>query len=244
MRERMGSGGPRGLQILLSVADRGRGGFDSHTFPPLRRRSLGRALLGALVLAMATGLVSPARADMPPIRPDSTGAVPDTGAVRAHAPTPRAAGGERPRPWHATPFAIMARSAIVPGWGQAANHRWLKAGVVAGAETFAGVRFFRAWSDVRAADQEVERALRQGDATGAALAQGESDRAFVRRANAGWVLGIAAALSMMDAYVDAHFIQFDADFGPDPELPDDVAGPSSMRARPLTARVSVRFGLP
>ncbi len=31
----MGSGGPRGLQILLSGAKTTRGGFDSHTFPPL-----------------------------------------------------------------------------------------------------------------------------------------------------------------------------------------------------------------
>ena len=243
----MGSGGPRGLQILLSVADRGRGGFDSHTFPPVRRRARARAcgLALALVVALAAVLsASAARADMPPIRPDSSGAVPDTGVVSAHHPTPRNAPGERRRPWHATPFAIMARSALVPGWGQAANHRWLKAGVVAGGEGFAAVRFFGAWNDLRAADRQLEHALRLGDQPGAAAAQAASDRAFVRRANAGWVLGIAAALSMMDAYVDAHFIQFDADFGPDPELPDDVAGPSALHARPPTARAYVQLHLP
>ena len=35
MREWTGSGGPRGLQILLPGAKTIRGGFDSHTFPPL-----------------------------------------------------------------------------------------------------------------------------------------------------------------------------------------------------------------
>jgi hypothetical protein len=49
---------------------------------------------------------------------------------------------------------------------------------------------------------------------------------------------------MMDAYVDAHFLQFDADFGPDPELPDDVTGPSSLHARPPTLRVAVHVALP
>src|SRR5437879_4600598 len=34
VRERMGSGGPLGLQILMSDAFGVRGGFDSHAFPP------------------------------------------------------------------------------------------------------------------------------------------------------------------------------------------------------------------
>jgi hypothetical protein len=180
---------------------------------------------------------------MPPIRPDSLGAVPDT-TLDAHHPTPRGVPGERRRPWHATPFSIMARSAIVPGWGQAANHRWIKAVVAAGAEGFAGARFVNAWSDVNAANRKVDAALRMGDADGALAAQAEADQAFTRRANAGWILGIAAALSMMDAYIDAHFIQFDADFGPDPELPDDSTGPGSMRVGAPSLRVAVRVSLP
>ncbi len=39
----MGSGGPRGLQILLSDAKTIRGGFDSHTFPPVIFPIVGRA---------------------------------------------------------------------------------------------------------------------------------------------------------------------------------------------------------
>src|SRR5438552_762950 len=52
-RERMGSGGPRGLQILRSGASCVRGGFDSHAFPPWRR------VATALLLAALSGL--PAR---------------------------------------------------------------------------------------------------------------------------------------------------------------------------------------
>ena len=46
------------------------------------------------------------------------------------------------------------------------------------------------------------------------------------------------ALSMLDAYVDAHLLQFDADFGPDPEPLSDLeaatgrshGGTSDLRA--------------
>ena len=39
-------------------------------------------------------------------------------------------------------------------------------------------------------------------------------------------------VSMVDAYVDAHLIQFDADFGPDPGLgPDTNAPPKASNVR-------------
>src|SRR5437773_1803260 len=47
IRERLGSGGPRGLQILRSGVKSVRGGFDSHAFPPI-------VLALALVLGRAT----------------------------------------------------------------------------------------------------------------------------------------------------------------------------------------------
>src|SRR5262249_47536719 len=141
-RERMGSGGPRGLQILLPVADRGRGGFDSHTFPP------GRFVAGVL-LAAAFLLLTPARGaaqvDDPGdvaafARPDSAGVTPPPAdTLRPPLGEARDARGERVRPWHQKPWAIMTRSALLPGWGQLTNGRELKAVVVAGAEVAAGV---------------------------------------------------------------------------------------------------------
>src|SRR5258705_8715187 len=57
MRERMGSGGLRGLQILRSDAYSARGGFDSHAFPPYFRALLrSSAVLGTVaLLAVACG---------------------------------------------------------------------------------------------------------------------------------------------------------------------------------------------
>ena len=186
----MGSGGPRGLQILLSVADRGRGGFDSHTFPPL--------FLALFWIAIVAG-------------PVHAQASPDTTV------------GEKHRPWHEQPSWIMARSAVVPGWGQFKNGRPLKAGVAIVAEGAAAYAMIDAWKDVDAASQREDEALANGDAAGAAKARAEYENAYTRRSNAGWILGAIVALSMLDAYVDAHMIQFDADFGPDPALPDDAS---------------------
>jgi hypothetical protein len=251
MRERMGSGGPRGLQILLSVADRGRGGFDSHTFPPLVIRlvaALGLALGAMSALAPGARAQASVQVNLPAAAAHDTSVAatrPDSTSVRAAAPTrPERPPGEVPRPWHATPFAIMARSALVPGWGQAANHRWLKAGIALGVEGWAGSRFLKAWKDVKDANQRTSDALAAGDANAAALAQADYDAAFQRRANAGWLFGVAAVLSMMDAYVDAHFLQFDADFGPDPALPDDGKDTSFLRTAAPTLRLAVRVSIP
>jgi len=196
----MGSGGPRGLQILLSVADRGRGGFDSHTFPPL---------LPALALLLA--LCGPARAQAPA---DSLS-------------------GERHRPWHEQPTWIMARSAVVPGWGQFKNGRPLKAGLAIGLEGAIGYKLVDAWKDVTAASEREDDALAHGDEAAAAAARADYEDAYNRRATAAWFLAGAVILSMVDAYVDAHLIQFDADFGPDPSLPEDAssATPGSPGAR-------------
>ena len=121
----MGSGGPRGLQILLSGGSPVRGGFDSHPFPPLLAPAI-------VALALIVG----------------------AGAVRAQAPdttaTPRLAardtvsrGVERHRPFFSSPTGVMLRSLAVPGWGQASNGAWLKAALVAGGETAIAVSLVR-----------------------------------------------------------------------------------------------------
>src|SRR5437016_375468 len=126
VRERMRSGGLRGLQILVSGASGVRGGFDSHAFPPSLlgeraapgrrgaqgavpaapgRRGLagaavaavaGLALAGALVLAAA---VTPAlaRAAAADSLADTTRANATVG--RAAAPAPARADTTRRRPW-------------------------------------------------------------------------------------------------------------------------------------------------
>jgi hypothetical protein len=155
--------------------------------------------------------------------------------ARAQAPADTTA-GERHRPGHERPSWIMARSAVVPGWGQFKNGRPLKAGIAIVGEGVAAVAMIDAWKDVDAASQREDEALASGDAAGAAKARAEYESAYTRRSNAGWILGGIIALSMLDAYVDAHMIQFDADFGPDPALPDDA---SSATTGSPGARLSV-----
>jgi hypothetical protein len=171
--------------------------------------------------------LSPARASAqapaPQAPPDSAAGGllerPEIGAERAvrHA-------GPVPRPWHEQPWSVMMRSALVPGWGQAKNGKWVKAGLAVGIEGWAIARIASAWGY---ADQALEleaQALAAGDAETAALARADYDDAYNRRATAAWILAAAVAASMLDAYIDAHFEQFDADFGPDPTLRDDATG--------------------
>src|SRR5262245_36265539 len=147
LRERMGSGGPRGLQILRSGASGVRGGFDSHAFPPV----LAAALSLALTLAAAP-VNAQARAPMPaPTQaPSRTQPGPDSLARRvgvdvvgggaARGRTFGAADTTRRRSWTRQPRFVMARSLILPGWGQVYNHAWFKAVAVAGGEGWLGAR--------------------------------------------------------------------------------------------------------
>jgi uncharacterized protein DUF5683 len=74
-RERMGSGGLRGLQIPRSGASSARGGFDSHAFPPRFGRAQPPARAGEvapralLAILLAATLAAPSRAQA---RSDST----------------------------------------------------------------------------------------------------------------------------------------------------------------------------
>jgi hypothetical protein len=172
-----------------------------------------------LVAAFALGACSrPAHAQVPA---DST-------TAREVVQAPRQPRGPVDRPWHHEPWAIMMRSALVPGWGQATNGKWVKAGAAAGAEGWAIARLVSAWGY---ADQALEReadALAAGDAETAALARNDYNEAYDKRATAAWILAAMVGASMLDAYVDAHFEQFDTDFGPDPRLPDDATGQSDV----------------
>jgi hypothetical protein len=156
---------------------------------------------------------------------------------------PRNARGERQRPWHARPWAIMARSAIVPGLGQWTNGRHVKAVLVAGAEVGAGLQLADAFRDTdRALDRE-RAALALGDEAAADAARADYDRAFARRSTWAWVMATAVGLAMLDAYVDAHLLQFDADFGPDPGLFDDDDDEDATGSRVRGDAPDLRVGL-
>lgn len=231
-RERMGSGGPRGLQILRSGACV-RGGFDSHAFPPFFRGALSVALLALATLC--AGAVA-ARAQAAPA--DSLGggapgdsAVADSAGsgVRGMTELPVAVTADSivrgkpagPTPWPDQPRFVMLRSLVIPGWGQAYNRAWLKAVAVAGGEIWLGSLIIDDKNaldvllDVVNATDTDTTGLEHADAVNRYNARLET---YVQHQ---WFFGALLAYALIDAYVDAHFRNFDIEFKHDPALPDD-----------------------
>ena len=184
----MGSGGPRGLQILLSGGSPVRGGFDSHPFPPASR-------LAAWVVAVALVWAGSARAQNEAI-PDTAGAGP-----RVQAADTLAAGHKTKQPFFSSPTGVMFRSLVVPGWGQATNHAWVKAALVAGGETVL----------IASLIQDTNK-LKDLEAT-----DPQYGVIYDHRQRNAWWLGGLVFLSMVDAYVDAHLKGFDVQLGPEPK---------------------------
>jgi len=107
----------------------------------------------------------------------------------------------------------MARSAVVPGWGQMYNHQPLKAALVVGAE---GTLVALALRELKLQNDAKQRSVDLaflGDSTGSALAEQEADIHRNRKISWIWWTLAAHLLSMADAYVDAHLSTFDSDFG-------------------------------
>ena len=95
-----------------------------------------------------------------------------------------------------SPRAVLVRSAVVPGWGQAAGGHWVKALLFAGAGA--------GWLT-----SAVVESSRVADAP---TPQEHADRAARRNTRVLLYL-VTATLSAVDAYVDAHLEDFDFDAG-------------------------------
>lgn len=164
------------------------------------------------------------------------GAAPDSG------PRPGKAEGaaERPKPagpWHLQPRWVMLRSVLVPGWGQWTNGKRLKALVVAGSEGYL-----------------IYRAVDWGRIERNAVSLTEEEHAAMRRRDFTWWSIFAGALSMGDAYVDAHLRNFDVEFkGQDPggsggsgsdTGEDSGRSSSSGGRRSAELRAAVRYRFP
>ena len=142
----------------------------------------------------------------------------DTLAGNAHQAAPR-----RPVPLPesrlAAPRWVMLRSLVVPGWGQAYNHAWIKAALVIGAEAGLG---FAISNDRRELDR-LEEAVHVTQNGSDADAERAAVNAFNARLNTESthqaLLGVAVVYSVVDAYVDAHFRSFKVEFESDPALP-------------------------
>ena len=137
------------------------------------------------------------------------GAQESTPAVEAGADTVRQAGpGEKAAAdsvqqadGRLSPRAALVRSAVLPGWGQAATGHGLKALLFAGAGA--------GWLT-----SAIVESARVGDAP---TPQDHEDRAARRNTRVLFYL-VTATLSALDVYVDAHLENFQLDAG-DPETP-------------------------
>lgn len=238
MRERMGSGGPRGLQIPRSGASSVRGRFDSYAFPPLLALALA-VVVGALVGA------SPALAQKPgsyrdvPATPDTVAAPAVEAAPESLALAPldtTAMRRARVRHWSDQPRLVMLRSLVVPGWGQLHNRAWVKAVLVAGGETALGLATLSDWKESnRLYDRSQEVLASSGEGSLAyATAVAEYNARLDRLTQREWLLGVMVVYAMVDAYVDANFRGFDIEFKQDPALPEGFP-------RSTTARISYRW---
>ncbi len=155
-------------------------------------------------------------------------AAPDTGLYKivevgrrrpaATRPPVKLTGFEQPR-W------VMFRSLVVPGWGQLHNGSWLKAVGVAGAEIalIGGLV-----DDERRLDRlsrQVDEAQAANDPDRFSAAVNAYNARLSESVNRRWLLGGLLAYALVDAYVDAHFRNFDVEFDTDPALPEGAGPP-------------------
>jgi len=134
------------------------------------------------------------------------------------------------RPWPEQPRFVMLRSLLVPGWGQLHNRAWLKAVGVAGAETWLVAAVLRDKRDVDALLAEVDAARAAQDEARYADAVSRYNARLDTYIGRQWLLGGLLAYALVDAYVDAHFRDFDIEFRHDPALPESPpADPAAPR---------------
>ena len=114
----------------------------------------------------------------------------------------------------------MARSLILPAWGQVYNHAWLKAAAVAGGEGWLGARIVQDQRKLNELLRELDRARADSDQERETAIVNEYNSRLDQRLARQWILGAVLAYALVDAYVDANFRGFDLEFKHDPALPD------------------------
>jgi len=137
----------------------------------------------------------------------------------------RAAAMRAPQRWSDQPRFVMMRSLVIPGWGQLYNRAYFKAGLVIGAEGWLIGALISDSHKLEDLQHEVDAAHASGDTLQADIATNAyNDRlnTFVGRQ---WLLAGVVVYALLDAYVDAHFKNFDIEFRPDAPAPG-ASGPT------------------
>jgi hypothetical protein len=143
------------------------------------------------------------------------GAAPDSARLRLRRAETRATHPSR----FAPPRWVMLRSLAIPGWGQAYNGAWVKAGVVAAVE---GTLIWKVVDDQQALNRlarDVDRARAGGDLELESAAVGAYNHRLDAASTRQYLLGVTVLYALVDAYVDAHFRNFKIEFETDPALP-------------------------
>ena len=197
----MGSGGPRGLQILQSDANNIRGGFDSHTFPPLS--SFARFVVSVAVAGILSSAI-PGHAVADTQEP----AVPRTEEARtdsedATAAQPASVQPKAPR-YRVSPTSATLQSLAVPGLGQYKAGARVRGAIAFALESYLVTRTLiehdRAGDD-RDREEEAQNA---GDAAAASEFAASAALHEENRSEFLFWTGIAHMFNMLDAYVAAH----------------------------------------
>jgi hypothetical protein len=131
------------------------------------------------------------------------------------------------------PRWVMARSFVIPGWGQLHNGSWLKAGAVATAEVWVGSLLLQDLRELDRLDAELAEATAAGDIARENELITAYNATLASSVGRQWLLAGVLAYALLDAYVDAHFKGFHLEFESDPALPGG--------APPKGQRVSLRW---
>jgi hypothetical protein len=178
---------------------------------------------------------------------DSTLAAADSGAAPAGRvvevparPETSAPAGRSVLPRHAlsgfdAPRWVMARSLVLPGWGQLHNGSWIKALAVAGGEGLLVARMREDQQALERIDQDVQAARRDRDDVREVAAVEAYNRRLDVLVGREWMFAGLLTYALLDAYVDAHFRDFKLEFENDPALP---GGKAPKRGARLSLRRS------
>lgn len=165
--------------------------------------------------APAAGVVEvPLRADT--LATVSAPAAGEAAAGRTAAPARDTLSGfEAPR-W------VMARSLVVPGWGQLHNGSWIKAAAIATGEGLLGARIVRDSKALDELNRQIEAARADNDQAREAAAVEEYNQRLDQLVRRQWLFAALLTYALLDAYIDAHFRDFEIEFKHDPALPGGV----------------------
>jgi len=143
--------------------------------------------------------------------------------------------------WTEQPRVVMLRALVLPGWGQWHNHSYVKCAMVAGAEGWLGAGIVSAHADLAPLLADADAAFAAKDEVAYAAARNRYNARLDQFVGRQWLLGGVLAYAMIDAYVDAHFRNFDLEFRTDPALPQDGARGAGASAPGTASRLALRW---